>query len=278
MSPHAGVARITVSTWRDVGRRGRELRAVFRARDRRAPVPVRRRECESVEATCVPLASAPIASGTPICLMRVPGSSMAIASTARGIRRMATGSIRPRSCSIRTHASSAASRAGIRRSSRSRLARDGDGSGRDRPTARRYAARSARASTDASFDRGRGIRPRRARRGTETVIYELHVKGITALHPRCPPTLRGTYLGLASRAGHRASRSSLGRHGRRAACRSTRTPTKRRWSGAGSRTTGATTRSTTSRRTRASRRRSRRSTRCASSRRWSGRCTPPDSK
>ena len=30
-----------------------------------------------------------------------------------------------------------------------------------------------------------------------TVIYETHVKGMTKLHPRVPPALRGTYLGLA---------------------------------------------------------------------------------
>jgi len=33
----------------------------------------------------------------------------------------------------------------------------------------------------------------------ETVIYELHVKGFTMLHPDVPPALRGTYAGLASR-------------------------------------------------------------------------------
>jgi isoamylase len=32
----------------------------------------------------------------------------------------------------------------------------------------------------------------------ETVIYELHVKGMTARHPGVAPELRGTYLGLAS--------------------------------------------------------------------------------
>jgi glycogen operon protein len=32
----------------------------------------------------------------------------------------------------------------------------------------------------------------------ETVIYELHVKGFTQLHPQIPPNLRGTYAGLAS--------------------------------------------------------------------------------
>jgi glycogen operon protein len=31
----------------------------------------------------------------------------------------------------------------------------------------------------------------------ETVIYEAHVKGFTALHPDVPPALRGTYAGLA---------------------------------------------------------------------------------
>ncbi|HYW92290.1 MAG TPA: glycogen debranching protein GlgX [Gammaproteobacteria bacterium] len=32
----------------------------------------------------------------------------------------------------------------------------------------------------------------------ETVLYELHVKGFTFLHPEVPPTLRGAYAGLAS--------------------------------------------------------------------------------
>jgi glycogen operon protein len=36
------------------------------------------------------------------------------------------------------------------------------------------------------------------RRWHETVIYELHVKGFTQLHPDVPEQLRGTYAGLAS--------------------------------------------------------------------------------
>jgi len=32
----------------------------------------------------------------------------------------------------------------------------------------------------------------------DTVIYELHVKGFTKLHPDVPPQLRGTYAGLAT--------------------------------------------------------------------------------
>jgi isoamylase len=32
----------------------------------------------------------------------------------------------------------------------------------------------------------------------DTVVYELHVKGLTRLHPMVPPQLRGTYAGLAT--------------------------------------------------------------------------------
>jgi glycogen operon protein len=32
----------------------------------------------------------------------------------------------------------------------------------------------------------------------ETILYEVHVKGLTARHPDVPPALRGTYAGLAS--------------------------------------------------------------------------------
>ena len=37
-------------------------------------------------------------------------------------------------------------------------------------------------------------------RWSRTVIYEVHVKGFTRLHPEVPPELRGTYAGLASEA------------------------------------------------------------------------------
>ncbi len=51
---------------------------------------------------------------------------------------------------------------------------------------------------DAAFDWTGDRRPETP--WPETVIYELHVKGITALHPLVPSEHRGTYLGLASRA------------------------------------------------------------------------------
>jgi glycogen debranching enzyme GlgX len=50
---------------------------------------------------------------------------------------------------------------------------------------------------DDRFDWG-DDRPTR-RRWRDTVIYELHVKGMTQLHDRVPEELRGTYAGLAAR-------------------------------------------------------------------------------
>ena len=49
---------------------------------------------------------------------------------------------------------------------------------------------------DPAFDWGDDRRP--YTRWRDTVIYELHVKGMTALHDRVPAHLRGTYAGLAS--------------------------------------------------------------------------------
>ncbi len=45
------------------------------------------------------------------------------------------------------------------------------------------------------FEWGSDVRPKRPRR--DTVIYEAHVKGLTATHPDVPEELRGTYAGLA---------------------------------------------------------------------------------
>ena len=50
--------------------------------------------------------------------------------------------------------------------------------------------------TDASFTWGNDLAPRIPR--AETVIYEAHVKSMTALHPGVEKGLQGTYLGLSS--------------------------------------------------------------------------------
>lgn len=49
---------------------------------------------------------------------------------------------------------------------------------------------------DDAFDWQGDVRPRAP--WTDTLIYELHVKGFTARHPEVPAELRGTYAGLAS--------------------------------------------------------------------------------
>jgi glycogen operon protein len=49
---------------------------------------------------------------------------------------------------------------------------------------------------DPDFDWGDDRRP--YTRWRDTVVYELHVKGMTALHDRVPEHLRGTYAGLAT--------------------------------------------------------------------------------
>jgi glycogen operon protein len=57
-----------------------------------------------------------------------------------------------------------------------------------------YAALAA--VVDTGFDRRGIVRPQVP--WHKTVIYELHVKGMTALHPLVPAELRGKFLGLAS--------------------------------------------------------------------------------
>jgi len=52
------------------------------------------------------------------------------------------------------------------------------------------------AVSDSTFDWHHDQSPRTPH--TDTVIYELHVKGFTALHPDVPAEYRGTYRGLAS--------------------------------------------------------------------------------
>ena len=46
-----------------------------------------------------------------------------------------------------------------------------------------------------AYDWGRDAPPRVA--PADTVLYEVHVKGLTQLHPEVPPALRGSYAGLA---------------------------------------------------------------------------------
>jgi glycogen debranching enzyme GlgX len=59
-----------------------------------------------------------------------------------------------------------------------------------------YVQRSVVVHDDFDWGDDDQVRPRTL--WTDTVIYELHVKGFTRLHPEVPEELRGTYAGLAS--------------------------------------------------------------------------------
>ena len=49
---------------------------------------------------------------------------------------------------------------------------------------------------DESFDWAGDVSPQRP--WSDSILYETHVKGISATHPDVPPALRGTYAGLGS--------------------------------------------------------------------------------
>jgi isoamylase len=128
----------------------------------------------------------------------------------RTIRRGAIVSIRTRSCSILTRRRSDVICTGTRRSTviRSRggndLAFDEQDSAPHAPLAR---------VTETAFDWGDDRPPRIA--WHDTVVYEVHVKGFTRLHPDVPENLRGTYAGLASPASIDSSAAAW-HHGARA--------------------------------------------------------------
>jgi glycogen operon protein len=65
----------------------------------------------------------------------------------------------------------------------------------DRPDPRDNAATALKARVVA--DLPPPVQPRPVIDPAQRVIYELHVKGFTALHPDVPPALRGSYAGLA---------------------------------------------------------------------------------
>ncbi len=85
----------------------------------------------------------------------------------------------------------------------------------------------------------------------ETVIYEAHVKGLTETHPDVPEEQRGTYAGVAHR--RSSSTSSAWASRRSSSCPCTSSSTTPHCRRRDCRTTGATTPSGSSRRTRTTR-------------------------
>ena len=100
-APISRLARPAVPARRDLGRRRRQLRAVFASTPKRRAVPVRPQgpARDRSASTC---ASAPTSSGIATCPRRAPACSTAIACTARTTRSAAIASTRTSCCSIPT--------------------------------------------------------------------------------------------------------------------------------------------------------------------------------
>ena len=208
---NACLARSTVPAWCDLDRAGRQLRHLLIARHTRGAVSLRLAGRDGARRLRRAPRSTPTWCGTAICPTCAPGSCTAIAFTARTIRARGTGSIPTRSCSIRTRSRSAGRSGGTTPSSATRSAiADADLSFDTRDNA---AFAPLAAVIDPAFTWGDDRPPRTP--WHKTVIYEMHVKGFTKLHPRRARTPARHLRGADDRAGARASAAAR-RHRRRA--------------------------------------------------------------
>ena len=272
--PDARLAGYAVPARRDVGRRGRQLRALLRARDRRRAVPVRRARGRRVESTPIELPErTDLTSGT--CYLPDVRPGQLYGYRVHGPYEPGAGpSLQPEQ---------AADRPVREGDQRRRSSWDDDAL---RLHDRRTPTPTSRATTataparmpkcvvvDPAFTWGDDRPPRTP--WNRTVIYECHVRGMTMLHPRVPEELRGTYLGLAS--DPILDHLTVARRDRgRAACRCTSSWTTATCVEQGPRpTTGATTRSASSPPTSRYATARPRPAGAASSSRWSRRCTGP---
>ena len=176
---------------RDLGRAGRQFRAVLRQRDQGRALPVRRRRrtrdrahraagvhrrgLARLSARCAPGHDLRLSRPWPLRAGRRP-SLQSEQAAARSLRQAAG---RPAAVE-------------------SRAVRLPGRNGR-RPDLRR--ARQRPVQLQGPRHRPRlhlGARPRRRTAWEDTVIYEAHVRGFTKRHPAVPEALRGTYAGVAS--------------------------------------------------------------------------------
>ena len=217
---------------------------------------------------------APEATGVELCLFddgaaRGRDASRADRADAGHLARRAARASRPASATASAPTGRGSRRSGLRFNPAKLLldpyarAVSGDGrprtrrsSGYDASDARRDRARRRAtprrtcraASSSTTTSTGASDRPIGAAGATPS-IYELHVKGFTPLHDRVPEELRGTYAGLAHPRGHRLPQRPRRHRGRAAAGAPVRLRAGARRARADA-TTGATTRSASSPRTR----------------------------
>ena len=167
---------------RDLDRRGRELRGVLQRRLARRAVPVRRQRRARARAARVARAHrkrlARLSAGA--AWRARPRVRLACARSIRSART-ACVTTRTSCCSIRMRARWRASSNGIRRCSaicRTQPTEQASNTADSAPY--KYKARVIDGGFDWSEDRPPAVPWR------DTVIYELHVKGFTKLHPPCP--------------------------------------------------------------------------------------------
>ena len=199
---------------RDVGRRGHELLALLRERRARRAVPVRRRRRRDAASSC--------SERTAFnwhCYLPGVGPGQRYGYRVHGPYDPRAGPpLQPGEAADRPlrEGDRGRRRAGTRANVLPVRARPAE---RRRPRARRRGRRAPAIPkcvvVDPAFD-WEGDRPPRTP-WHETVIYETHVKGFTKRHPAVREDLRGTYAGLASRAGDRLPARARRHRGRAAA-------------------------------------------------------------
>ena len=234
------MARVAVPAGRDVRRDGHQLRAVLRGRGPGRALPVRRRRPGDRDRAA---RGGRRSSGTATCPTSARASGTATACTARTTRRAGSGATRTSCCSTRTRRPSTARSTGTRRCSATSFERPGPAQ------RRRLGAVPAQGGRRQPVLR-LGHRPPAAHRPyNETVIYEAHVKGLTFRNPDIP---RGDarHVRGARPPGDDRPPTRARRHRGRADAGAPVRPRPLAAPSAGCATTGATTRSASSPRTR----------------------------
>ncbi len=188
--------------------------------------------------------------------------------TGPGTRRGACASIRPSCCSTRMRARWSGASTGPTRTARRRTA--------TAATTTRDNAWCAQGACRAEADFDWGDDGRRPSRWTTAVLYEVHVRGFSRLHPALPVGLRGTLWrpGASGAIAHLQRWASP----RSTCCRCTRRWTSSAWRRRGCATTGVTTRWLSSAPTRGWPAATTACRRATSSARWCGPCTRPASR
>ena len=186
---YRGPARIPLPPRRALGRDRHQLRPVVGRGPGGGPLPVRRRRHR---APATGSRRRPTRSGTAGCPASAPASATATGCTARTNRSRACGTTR-RSCCWTPTPGPWTAALQLDPALFGYAGDSVDSGARDDQDSAPFVPRGVVVHDPFPWD---GDRPLRTS-WSDTVIYEVHVKGATAQHPDVPPHLRGTYAGLA---------------------------------------------------------------------------------